>query len=296
MPQVLKTVREMRAAVDARRRKGARIGVVPTMGALHAGHLSLVQASRASCEVTVATIFVNPTQFAPHEDFSRYPRTLEEDLALLAKEGTDYVFCPNVEEMYPAGYSTYVEPPAVSQRLEGERRPGHFRGVCTVVLKLFEAIPADVAYFGQKDFQQALVIQHMVRDLGLRPKIEVRPIIRDADGLALSSRNRYLSPEERIRALGLSAALRAARDAFRGGERSGDSLRERMRRILTERGVDEIDYVSISDRETLEELQQATDQAVALVAARVGGTRLIDNELFSDSTADALGLSPTPQE
>jgi pantoate--beta-alanine ligase len=279
------TAQEMRSIVDRERRSGKRIGVVPTMGALHDGHLSLVRRSKAECQVTVATIFVNPTQFGPNEDFSRYPRTLEQDVSLLSREGAHYLYCPSTEEMYPPGFSTYVDPPAVSQRLEGERRPGHFRGVCTVVLKLLEAIPADVAFFGQKDFQQALVISHMARDLQLRTRIEVCPIIRDEDGLALSSRNRYLSPPERARALGLSRALQSAAAAIASGERDAERVRGEMKKVLEQSGVDATDYISISDRETLEELTLLDRPAVALIAARVGSTRLIDNLLLDRTEA-----------
>jgi pantoate--beta-alanine ligase len=287
-PQVISSPTEMRRIVDARRREGARIGVVPTMGALHEGHLSLVRKSRQSYDCTVATIFVNQAQFGPNEDFARYPRTLDQDLALLATEGTDYVFCPTTETMYPPGFSTYVEPPAVSRRLEGEIRPGHFRGVCTVVLKLLEAIPADIAFFGQKDFQQALVIQHMARDLNLLTAIEVCPIVRDADGLALSSRNRYLSAGEREKALGLSQALARASAATSAGEKKAESLRQQMRETLLHFGVDSIDYVSIANVDTLEELEEIGGHAVALIAARVGATRLIDNALLGDDVSISM--------
>lgn len=286
--QVVGSAAEMRAIIDAQRVAGKRIGVVPTMGALHEGHLSLVEQSRARHQVTVATIFVNPTQFGPNEDFARYPRTFEQDLELLSQKGTDYVFCPTTEEMYPPGFSTYVEPPAVSERLEGECRPGHFRGVCTVVLKLFEAVPADAAFFGQKDFQQALVIQHMARDFQLRTKIEVCPIVRDADGLALSSRNRYLSSEERSHALSLSRALFAVQSRVAAGAVEADELRNNMKAILLNGGVDTIEYVSIADRETLEELKLVNVPAVALIAARVGTTRLIDNVLLAPPAATSV--------
>lgn len=277
----------MRALVDTRRRDGARIGVVPTMGALHDGHLSLIRKSRQFCDCTIATIFVNPTQFGPNEDFARYPRTLEQDLSLLASERTNFVFCPTKEDMYPPGFSTYVEPPASSQRLEGQIRPGHFRGVCTVVLKLLEAVPADAAYFGQKDFQQALVIKHMVRDFNLRTEIVVCPIVRDPDGLALSSRNRYLTPDERARALGLASALTAANRTFASGESDAERLREQMRNTLLRSAVDSIDYVSIADCETLEEINQIDRPAVALIAARLGATRLIDNMILGEDFSRA---------
>lgn len=275
----------MREAIELRRRKGARIGLVPTMGALHEGHLSLVRASNERCDHTVATIFVNPTQFGPNEDFSRYPRTLEQDLALLAGERVEMVYSPTPEAMYPQGYSTYIEPPSTAKRLEGELRPGHFRGVCTVVLKLFQAAPADTAFFGRKDYQQAMVIQQMTRDLDLWTEIAICPIVRDSDGLALSSRNRYLSPSERERALGLSRALAAAKSAVDAGERNSETIRSLMRSTLLAAEVDSIDYVSIAHGESLEELEQVAAPAVALIAARVGTTRLIDNEILLSSIA-----------
>ena len=207
--------------------EGKTVGLVPTMGALHEGHLSLVRRARGECDVVIATIFVNPAQFGPSEDFSRYPRTIERDLELLAAEGCDLVFVPPQEEVYPSDFSTFVEPPAVALPLEGRFRPGHFRGVATVVLKLFNLIPANVAYFGQKDYQQALVIQHMVRDLNLPIKIAVCPIVREPDGLALSSRNRYLSTAEREQALALSRTLQLAEQLVghqRGGLPAGGCL------------------------------------------------------------------------
>ncbi len=275
----------MREAIEVRRRTGARVGLVPTMGALHEGHLSLVRASQAQCDHTAVTIFVNPTQFGPNEDFSRYPRTMEQDLALLAGEGVELVYCPTLDVMYPQGFSTYIEPPSAAKRLEGELRPGHFRGVCTVVLKLFQAAPADCAFFGRKDFQQALVIRQMTRDLDLATEIVVCPIVRDGDGLALSSRNRYLSPGQREAALGLSRALGAAKEMVATGERNGEALRSQMRTTLLNAGVDSIDYVSISDCESLDELEQLSTPAVALIAARVGTTRLIDNEILTPPNA-----------
>ena len=218
----------MRAVVRELQHAGKSVGLVPTMGALHQGHLSLVRRAKSDCDVAVATIFVNPTQFAPHEDFSRYPRTLESDLAALAAAKCDLVFVPSREEMYPPAASTFVEPPQVAQPLEGVFRPGHFRGVATVVLKLFNIIPADKAYFGQKDFQQALVIQRMVADLNVPVQVVVCPIIREPDGLAMSSRNRYLSPSERQQGLALSRALNLvqksqARRAERGSAQGGDA-------------------------------------------------------------------------
>jgi pantoate--beta-alanine ligase len=248
------------------------------MGALHEGHLSLVRTAKSECDVAVATIFVNPTQFAPHEDYSRYPRTLESDLALLDSVGCDLAFVPAAEEIYPPGFSTSVEPPAVAHVLEGAFRPDHFRGVCTVVLKLFHLVPSDVACFGQKDYQQALVIRHMMRDLNVPLAIRVCPIVREADGLAMSSRNRYLSADERRQALGISRALEDTVARYRGGERNAAALEGAMRHVLQRHGISRIDYAAVVDAETLQE--QTEGAAVALIACHVGTTRLIDNEIL----------------
>ena len=258
------------------------------MGALHEGHLSLVRAAKEVCDVAVATIFVNPTQFGPKEDFSKYPRTFNDDLTLLEPVDCDLVFAPSAEEMYPPGFSTYVEPPAVARLLEGVFRPDHFRGVCTVVLKLFNLVPSDVAFFGRKDYQQAMVIRHMARDLDLPLKISVCPIVREPDGLAMSSRNRYLSAAERQQALALSAALRSATDAFITGERSAPDLAATMQDVLQTAGIERIDYATVVDADTLEEVDQIEQPAVALIAGYVGTTRLIDNvELITDGPGSA---------
>jgi pantoate--beta-alanine ligase len=279
--RTIATAAEIYAEVRALRAIGKSIGLVPTMGALHEGHLSLVRRARNECDVVVATIFVNPSQFGPQEDFSRYPRTLERDLELLAAEGCDLVFAPPKDEIYPPGFSTYVEPPAVSLPLEGKCRAGHFRGVATVVLKLFNLIPADVAYFGQKDYQQSLVIRHMVRDLNLPIQIAVCPIVREGDGLALSSRNRYLSPAERQQALALSRSLKRANELVCSGQRDPAAIAAAMRGELTAAGIERIDYATVADAQTLEELNTLDRSAVALVACFVGTTRLIDNCLLN---------------
>ncbi|MFO0872078.1 MAG: pantoate--beta-alanine ligase [Pirellulales bacterium] len=279
-PRIVTRREEALTLLRAARAAGQRIGVVPTMGALHAGHVSLARAAREACDLVVATIFVNPTQFGPHEDFQRYPRTLPADLEQLRSAGTDLVFVPDAEEMYPSGSTTMVEPPAVAARWEGACRPGHFRGVATVVLKLFLVLPADVAYFGAKDYQQTLVVRRMVADLLVPIRIEVCPTVRDDDGLALSSRNRYLSAEERVRALSLSRGLRAVAAQFQAGERSRDALEACLARELTAGGVDQIDYAAVVEPETLEPVDPLGHRAVALVAARVGGTRLIDNQML----------------
>lgn len=261
---------------------GRTSGLVPTMGALHEGHYSLVRRSRERCDVTVATIFVNPTQFAPHEDLSRYPRTVEEDLQGLRACGADAVFVPAADSMYLPGHSTYVDPPEVAAPLEGICRPGHFRGVATVVLKLMHILPTTHAFFGQKDFQQAAVIRTMVRELDLAVEIDVAPIVRDPDGLAMSSRNRYLSAEERSRALALSRALDEASRIVAGGEKDGTAIEAAMRRVLTEAAVDEIEYATVADPVTLAGLRRIAGPVVALIAARVGSTRLIDNRVLAD--------------
>lgn len=275
--QVLSQVDEIRSLVREAQHRGARVGVVPTMGALHAGHLSLVERARRECEHTVTTIFVNPSQFGPNEDFSRYPRTLQSDLDMLEAAGCDWVFVPTNEQMYPPGHSTFIEPPAVAAEWEGRIRPGHFRGVATIVLKLFHAIPADVAYFGRKDYQQVAVLKAMVRDLNLGIDLVACETVREPDGLAMSSRNRYLSPGERQRALGLSQALQRAQSLVTSGCRDSVELEAAMREMLQSAPVDSIDYAAIVDPDTMVRLQRIDRQAVAILAARIGSTRLIDN-------------------
>jgi pantoate--beta-alanine ligase len=275
--QVVTTVRQLRETLAPARQSGKRIGVVPTMGALHEGHLSLVRASQAECHMTVVTIFVNPTQFGPKEDFSKYPRTLDKDLAALATCGPALVFAPTVEEMYPAGFSSWVEVGAVSEPLEGACRPGHFRGVATVVMKLFQMVGADVAYFGQKDYQQTLVIRRMVRDLNVPIEIKVCPTVREADGLAMSSRNAYLDPQARRRALVLWKSLDLAQTLVNQGQRDAGAIRAAMeKQILTAEDA-QIEYIALADPETLAPVDEIRQRAVALLAVRIGGTRLIDN-------------------
>jgi len=279
-PTILSTCDAAYQAVREFQRAGKRVGLVPTMGALHAGHLSLVEASNRRCDATIATIFVNPTQFGPQEDLDCYPRTLAEDLTALGTLGVPFVFVPTADEMYPADFSTYVEPPAVALPLEGTMRETHFRGVTTVVLKLFHALPADVAFFGQKDYQQALVIQRMVSDLNVPIAIEVCPIVREPDGLAMSSRNVYLDPEQRQRALSLSRSLQVADEMARAGECDAQKIADHMRQHMLSSQVDQVDYAVIADPESLQEVSQLNGSAVALVAARVGNTRLIDNAVL----------------
>lgn len=280
LPRLIRTVDELRSAVANERQLGKRIGLVPTMGALHEGHLSLVENSNQECGTTIVTIFVNPAQFAPHEDLDKYPQALERDLDLLAKLRVPIVFAPAEEQIYPAGFSTFVEPPAVARSMEGESRPHHFRGVATVVLKLFNLAQADVAYFGQKDYQQCLVVRHMVDDLGIPIEIKVCPIIREPDGLAMSSRNRYLSNDERMQALSLSRVLKHAERLVQEGARDAAALRATMRNGLEQAGITQIDYVQVVHPETLAELDQIEGDAIALLAVFVGKTRLIDNRIF----------------
>jgi pantoate--beta-alanine ligase len=257
------------------------LGLVPSMGALHAGHLSLVRAAKARCGVVVASIFVNPTQFGPSEDFAKYPRSFDADCAALAGEGVDVVFAPTVEEMYPKGEATWVTVEGVSERLDGGSRPGHFRGVTTVVAKLFHVIEPDAAFFGQKDAAQLAVIRRMVRDLNFPVEVVGCPIVREADGLAMSSRNVYLSVEERRRALVLRRALQSAESAFRAGESDAARLRENGRAVIArEQGV-RLDYFEVVDPETLKPVDRIARPALVAVAAYVGSTRLIDNVVLT---------------
>ena len=267
----------MRALCRLAKSAGQRLGLVPTMGALHEGHLSLVRAARSKTHVVAASIFVNPTQFGPSEDFSRYPRDLEKDCAFLEREGVELLFAPAVEEIYPAGAVTWVTVEGLSDRLCGKSRPGHFRGVTTVVAKLFHIVEPDFAFFGQKDAAQHAIIRRMVRDLDIPVTIEVCPIVREADGLALSSRNVYLSPEERKSALVLHRSLMRVRKLFETKERDSAKLIEAARQeFATEAGV-RLDYFAVVNPDTLEPQAQVEGKTLVAVAAFVGKTRLIDN-------------------
>jgi pantoate--beta-alanine ligase len=272
--QILETTEQMRAWSFARRAEGRTIGVVPTMGALHEGHASLMRASVAENDVTVLTLFVNPAQFAPHEDFDRYPRTFESDCAMAKAIGVDAVYAPDARTMYPAGYSTYVDVENLKEGLCGGSRPHFFRGVATVVTKLFNATVPDRAYFGQKDGQQAAVIRRMVRDLDFGIEIRVMPIVREADGLAMSSRNAYLSAADRQKALAISRALFAARARMEQGERDAriviEAVRDGMRDL-------NIDYVSVVNAETMAPVERIAGTVMLAAAAWLGETRLIDN-------------------
>jgi len=278
--KLLTTAKDARAAVRAAKTDGKRVGLVPTMGALHAGHISLIRAAKARCDFVVASIFVNPTQFGPKEDYSKYPRTLEADREKLAAEGVDLVFVPTVEEMYPSGASTFVNVDEISERLDGRSRPGHFRGVATAVAKLFHILEPDVAFFGQKDAAQAAIIRRMVRDLVFPIEIVIAPIVREPDGLALSSRNLYLSPDERKQALVLSRALREVESRYRQGERDAKKLIEAARVVFATEPSVRVDYIALVDPETLEDAATAAAGTLAAVAAFVGTTRLIDNVIL----------------
>ncbi len=273
--RVLTTVAE---TVDVCRKAKRPLGLVPTMGYLHEGHITLARCARAECATVVTSIFVNPTQFGPTEDFSSYPRDMERDLELLRGAGCDYVFAPSVEEMYPRGFDTWVEAGKLAQRLEGALRPGHFRGVCTVVCKLFTITRADRAYFGRKDGQQLAVVTRMNRDLNLGVQIVPVDTVREPDGLAMSSRNVYLTPEYRRAAPVIYRALSRVRELYEQGERDAERLRQEGRRIIeSEPLVSKIDYFSIADAETLEELTVVDRRAMVSTAARIGKPRLIDN-------------------
>jgi pantoate--beta-alanine ligase len=269
---------ELRSRCDAARARGETVGLVPTMGALHEGHLALIdEARRGGAGFVVVTLFVNPKQFGPGEDFGRYPRTLESDLAACRGRGVDVLFAPAVEDMYPPGFQTHVEVDDMTRRLEGAHRPGHFRGVTTVVTKLFMLAAPCTAIFGRKDYQQYRVLERMARDLFIPVRLVGHPTVREPDGLALSSRNRYLSAEHRDRALGLVRGLRAAADAWSEGERDPDVLRSAARGPV-DRAFDQVDYVEVADPDHLEPIAgRAGDRAVILVAARLGAVRLIDN-------------------
>lgn len=272
--KVIATIAEMR---EQRSQHAGSVGLVPTMGYLHQGHLELVRRARQENQTVVVSIFVNPAQFGPQDDLATYPRHPERDLALLEREGADVVFMPGAEEMYPEGFSSWVEVEKVTQRLEGAFRPGHFRGVAMVVCKLFNIVQPTRAYFGQKDAQQLIVIKRMVSDLNMNLEIVAVPTVREHDGLALSSRNTYLSPDERRAALILWKALSLARESWQKGEKNAQRLRQEMTSLIQSEPLAKIDYVSIADPDSLEELAEIERWALVSMAVRIGRTRLIDN-------------------
>jgi pantoate--beta-alanine ligase len=293
--RTVRTVAELRSALSADRRSERTVGLVPTMGALHEGHLSLIRHASAQCDVVVVSLFVNPAQFNERSDLERYPRREERDADLAADAGADVLFAPSAEEVYPPGFATAVEVLGVTERLEGVvRGTGHFRGVTTVVTKLLCMAMPDVAYFGQKDAQQLVVIRRLVEDLNLPVRIEARPTVREADGLAMSSRNRLLSAEERSRARALPAALRAAHERAVAGERSTAALLDAAREQMRAFGV-EPEYLALVDLDTLEPLEELTGDGLLAIAARVGEVRLIDNAVLTP-VAKSIRSQPLPRK
>ncbi len=279
--KVISRVYGIKEYVTRARREGKLIGFVPTMGWLHGGHLSLLRSAREECDVVIMSIFVNPTQFGPSEDLEKYPRDMERDKKLAEDAGADVLFAPSTGEMYPDGYATYVEVVGpLSQTMCGGARPGHFRGVATVVAKLFNIVEPDKSYFGQKDAQQAVIVKRMVKDLDMPLEVRVLPTVREEDGLAMSSRNSYLSEDQRRQATGLFKSLKRAEEMARGGEVSAQSIKEEMKRILLEGKSVRIDYIAIVDADSLEALDEVRDNTLIAVAAFVGGTRLIDNTII----------------
>ncbi len=272
--QVIRTVAELR---DIRAGLPGTVGFVPTMGYLHDGHMSLVRRALSECQHVAVSIFVNPLQFGPQEDFDRYPRDVRRDEQMLREVGVHILFAPEAAEMYREGFCSYVEVAGLSDRWEGKSRPGHFRGVATVVAKLFNIVQPHRAYFGQKDYQQSVIVRRMVADLDIPVEIVVCPTVREADGLAMSSRNVYLTPQERRAATVLYRALMVAQDLWKGGERSGSAIKSTALKVLEEEPLARVDYVSVVHPETLEELERIEGSAVVLLAVWIGKTRLIDN-------------------
>jgi len=280
--KIVVLIPEMKEAVREIKAQAKRVGFVPTMGFLHEGHLSLVKECRKAADATVVSIFVNPLQFGPKEDFKEYPRDLERDARLLEAEGVDFLFYPEASKMYPEGFKTMVEVTGLQDKLCGRSRPGHFRGVCTVVLKLFHIVQPDIAFFGQKDAQQALIIQRMVKDLDLDIDIRVLPIVRERDGLALSSRNTYLNAKERQAALILRQSLVEAERMFEAGERRAGVILARMRDLISQELLARIDYVAIVDLEELDPVETIDRDVLVALAVYIGKTRLIDNTVLKE--------------
>ncbi len=275
--KIIRSLTAMAAWREGLVREGVKIGLVPTMGALHEGHRALIRTARLRCDALVVSIFVNPTQFAPQEDLAKYPRPIRQDRALCRKEGVDVCFEPTVEVMYPSGFQTIVTLPAIARRWEGEVRPHHFSGVATVVTKLFGMVRPQIALFGQKDFQQSALVRQLAMDLNLGVEISVHPTVREADGLAMSSRNVYLSPDERIHAATLYKSLQAGAEAIRRGVTDGKAIRSVMAQIIRDEPAMKIDYLAVCDPHTLEPLSVVTSQVALLGAVRIGSVRLIDN-------------------
>lgn len=277
MAEVIRGIREMQQTSERLRLQGRRIGVVPTMGFLHDGHLSLIRAAERNADAVITTVFVNPTQFGPSEDFKRYPRDLDSDTRLASEAGTDYVFAPETQAMYGGYHRTFVDVERITEVLEGKSRPGHFRGVVTVVAKLFNITKPHVAFFGQKDAQQVVVVRQMMEDLNFDTELIVCPTVRETDGLAMSSRNTYLSGDQRSQATVLYKSLRLAEDLIRNGEGDTSSIIRQMRNLISTSPLAVIDYISLADAATLEELRQCQGRILISLAVRFGTTRLIDN-------------------
>lgn len=280
--QLIETVAAMKAQVAAWKAEGLTVGLVPTMGALHAGHESLMDAARAACDRVVVSVFVNPIQFGPNEDYDAYPRDIDHDSTVCEAHGVDAVFHPEPEEMYPENYSTFVVMETLTDALCGASRPGHFRGVCTVVNKLFNIVQPDLAFFGQKDAQQLAIIKRMVADLNMNVRVIGCPIVRESDGLAKSSRNAYLSPEERQAALVLSQAVRAGESAVSAGERNAAVVRDLMCAIIEKEPLARIDYIEVVDGLTMQPVEVIGSSALIALAVYIGSTRLIDNFLYEE--------------
>ena len=278
---IISSAAEMTAYSKAEQRAGRRVGFVPTMGALHEGHLSLVRAARAQCDVVVVSIFVNPTQFGPNEDLAKYPRSFHQDKAMLESGGVSAIFYPSVEEMYPPGAATWVTVEGLSERLDGRSRPGHFRGVTTVVSKLFNIVQPQLAFFGQKDAAQVAIVRKMVHDLNFGAQIVVCPIVREKDGMAMSSRNAYLDPQQRKQALVLSRSLEKVRSLHEHGENNAEKLIAAGKQLMAEEAAVRLDYFEVVDPDTLEPVIDVANGALIAVAAYVGTTRLIDNLLIA---------------
>jgi pantoate--beta-alanine ligase len=280
--KVIKTVKEMQAWAKSQQKKRLKTGFVPTMGFFHEGHLSLMKASIKKADKTAVSIFVNPTQFGVNEDFDKYPRDYERDIKLAAKTGVDVIFLPSVQEMYPAGYDTFVNTDHLSQLLEGKTRPTHFRGVCTVVLKLLNIVQPDYLFMGQKDIQQCVVLSRMINDLHLKVKMQIKPTMREKDGLAMSSRNTYLSKEERKAALTLFQSLEYAKTEYGKGNKDTSRIIEGMRKLISSEPLAKVDYIAIVEHETLTPVKKLSGNFIICLAVYIGKTRLIDNYLFKE--------------
>ena len=281
--KVYRNIRSLAREIQGLKRRNKTIGLVPTMGFLHEGHMSIIRKAKKDTDCVIVSIFVNPTQFGPKEDFKRYPRDLNRDLKLCKKEGVDIILAPEAKEMYPEDYSTYVDMERITDKLCGASRPGHFRGVATVVAKLFNITSPDIAYFGQKDAQQAIVIKRMAQDLNMAVKIKVMPTLREKDGLAMSSRNVYLNPKERVQARSIYKSLKLAKELFNNGERNSSKIINKMKRIINKEPSAKIDYIKTVDINNLKDVKRISRGTLIAMAVRIGDTRLIDNIVLNNS-------------